>query len=55
MFNCRPRSKTMYYGKRRLAMSITARIMGLLLAAVAMQFMLNAVRQLNPAWFPTPA
>jgi multiple antibiotic resistance protein len=38
-----------------IAMSITARIMGLLLAAVAMQFMLNAVRQLNPAWFPTPA
>ena len=35
-----------------IAMSITARIMGLLLAAVAMQFMLNAVRQLNPAWFP---
>ncbi len=38
-----------------IAMSITARIMGLLLAAVAMQFMLNAVRQLNPAWFPDPA
>jgi multiple antibiotic resistance protein len=37
-----------------IAMSITARIMGLLLAAVAMQFMLNAVRQLNPAWFPNP-
>jgi len=26
--------------------------MGLLLAAVAMQFALNALRQLNPAWFP---
>ena len=38
-----------------IAMSITARIMGLLLAAVAMQFMLNAVKQLNPAWFPSPA
>ncbi len=35
-----------------IAMSITRRIMGLLLAAVAMQFMLRAVRQLNPAWFP---
>ncbi len=38
-----------------IAMSITARIMGLLLAAVAMQFMLNAIRQLNPTWFPAPA
>ena len=38
-----------------IAMSITTRIMGLLLAAVAMQFMLNALRQLNPAWFPGPA
>ena len=33
---------------------LTARIMGLLLAAVAMQFMLDAVRQLNPAWLPAP-
>ena len=38
-----------------IAMSIATRIMGLLLAAVAMQFMLNAVRQLNPSWFPAPA
>jgi len=38
-----------------IAMNITARIMGLLLAAVAIQFMLNAVRQLNPAWFPAAA
>ena len=38
-----------------IAMSITVRIMGLLLAAVAMQFMLNALRQLNPAWFAVPA
>ena len=38
-----------------IAMNITARIMGLLLAAVAIQFMLNAVRQLNPAWFPPAA
>ncbi len=37
-----------------IAMSITVRIMGLLLAAVAMQFMLNALRQLNPAWFAVP-
>jgi len=35
-----------------IAMSITTRVMGLLLAAVAIQFMLNAVRQLNPAWLP---
>jgi len=35
-----------------IAMSITTRIMGLLLAAVAMQFMLRAFRELNPAWFP---
>jgi multiple antibiotic resistance protein len=38
-----------------IAMSITARIMGLLLAAVAMQFMLNAVREWNPSWFPPAA
>jgi multiple antibiotic resistance protein len=38
-----------------IAMNITARIMGLLLAAVAIQFMLNAVRQLNPALFPAAA
>jgi multiple antibiotic resistance protein len=38
-----------------IAMNITVRIMGLLLAAVAIQFMLNAVRQLNPAWFPPGA
>ena len=37
-----------------IAMNITARIMGLLLAAVAIQFMLNAVRQLNPAWIGQP-
>ncbi len=38
------------HGAQRLspiAMSITARIMGLLLAAVAFQFMLNALEQLN--------
>ncbi len=33
-----------------IAMNITARIMGLLLAAVAIQFMLNAVRELRPGW-----
>ena len=35
----------------RIAMNITVRIMGLLLAAVAIQFMLNAVRDLKPDWF----
>lgn len=38
-----------------IAMSITVRIMGLLLAAIAIQFTLNALRQLNPALFPTTA
>jgi multiple antibiotic resistance protein len=37
-----------------IALNITTRIMGLLLAAVAIQFILNTVRQLNPAWFPSP-
>jgi multiple antibiotic resistance protein len=35
-----------------IAMNITVRIMGLLLAAVAIQFMLNALRQLKPDLFP---
>jgi multiple antibiotic resistance protein len=35
-----------------IALNITARIMGLLLAAVAIQFALNGLRQLNPGWFP---
>jgi multiple antibiotic resistance protein len=35
-----------------IALNITARIMGLLLAAVAMQFALNALHDLNPAWLP---
>src|SRR5512136_2188057 len=34
-----------------IAMSITVRIMGLLLCAVAIQFMLNAVKELKPDWF----
>ncbi len=34
-----------------IAMKITVRIMGLLLAAVAVQFMLNAVRDLKLDWF----
>ncbi len=38
-----------------IAMSITARIMGLLLAAVAIEFMLKAIRQLNPSWLPATA
>jgi multiple antibiotic resistance protein len=38
-----------------IAMSITVRIMGLLLAALAIQFMLKALHQLNPALFPTAA
>jgi multiple antibiotic resistance protein len=33
-----------------IAMNITVRIMGLLLAAVAIQFMLNAIRQLRTDW-----
>ena len=33
-----------------IATSITVRIMGLLLAAVAIQFMLNAIKQLKPGW-----
>ena len=37
-----------------IAMSITARIMGLLLAAVAIQFMLNALRQSVPGGPPKP-
>jgi small neutral amino acid transporter SnatA (MarC family) len=36
-------------------MNITVRIMGLLLAAVAIQFMLKALHQVNPALFPTSA
>ncbi len=35
-----------------IAMSITVRVMGLLLAAIAIQFTLNALRELNPVWFP---
>jgi multiple antibiotic resistance protein len=35
-----------------IAMSIATRIMGLLLAAVALQFAINAVSDLNPALFP---
>jgi multiple antibiotic resistance protein len=35
-----------------IALSITTRIMGLLLSAVAIQFMLNAVRQIKGEWFP---
>jgi len=35
-----------------IAMSITVRIMGLLLCAVAIQFMLNALKQVKPDWFP---
>jgi multiple antibiotic resistance protein len=38
-----------------IAMNITVRVMGLLLAAVAIQHMLNALRQLNPGWFPAAA
>jgi small neutral amino acid transporter SnatA (MarC family) len=33
-------------------MNITVRIMGLLLAAVALQFTINALQQLNPTLFP---
>jgi multiple antibiotic resistance protein len=38
-----------------IAMNITVRIMGLLLAAVAIQFMLKALHEVNPALFPTSA
>lgn len=38
-----------------IAMNITARIMGLLLAAVAIQFMLNAVHELRGEWSKPPA
>lgn len=34
-----------------IAMNITTRIMGLLLASVAIQFMVNAIRDLKPIWF----
>ena len=34
-----------------IAMNIATRIMGLLLAAVAIQFMLNALKQLSPKFF----
>jgi multiple antibiotic resistance protein len=37
-----------------IAMNITARIMGLLLIAVAIQFMLNALNQISPSTFPKP-
>jgi len=37
-----------------IAMNITVRIMGLLLAAVAIQFMLNAAKELKTQWFPSP-
>jgi multiple antibiotic resistance protein len=37
-----------------IAMNITVRVMGLLLAAVAIQFMLNAIKELRPDWITTP-
>jgi multiple antibiotic resistance protein len=37
-----------------IGMNITVRIMGLLLSAVAIQFMLNAVSQLRPDWLRPP-
>lgn len=37
-----------------IAMNITVRIMGLLLAAVAIQFMLNAIKELRPDWISAP-
>lgn len=37
-----------------IAMNITVRIMGLLLAAVAIQFMLNALKDLKPGWIQAP-
>lgn len=35
-----------------IAMKITVRIMGLLLAAVAIQFMLNGLKEIRADWFP---
>jgi multiple antibiotic resistance protein len=37
-----------------IALKITTRIMGLMLAAVAVQFMLNALKSLKPEFFPGP-
>jgi multiple antibiotic resistance protein len=37
-----------------IALRITTRIMGLLLAAVAIQFMLNAIKALRVEWFTAP-
>jgi multiple antibiotic resistance protein len=37
-----------------IAMNITVRIMGLLLSAVAIQFTINAVRQLRADWLQSP-
>jgi MarC family membrane protein len=37
-----------------IAMNITVRVMGLLLAAVAIQFILNAIKELRPDWIPAP-
>ena len=38
----------------RIAMNITVRIMGLLLTAVAIQFALNAAKQLRADWLQSP-
>lgn len=35
-----------------IALNITTRIMGLLLAALAIQFMLDALHEVNPSWVP---
>jgi multiple antibiotic resistance protein len=37
-----------------IAMSIAIRIMGLLLAAIAVQFMLNALKQFHAVWMAAP-
>jgi multiple antibiotic resistance protein len=37
-----------------ILMSIATRIMGLLLASIAIQFMINAVKALRVDWFPPP-
>src|SRR5262249_15977583 len=37
-----------------IAMSISVRIMGLLLAAIAVQFMLNALKQFHTEWIANP-
>jgi len=38
-----------------IALRIGTRVMGLLLAAIAVQFMINALKTLAPRWFDFPS